>query len=57
METHVLQGRRILLIVSGGIAAYKCHELIRRLRDQGAAVRVVMTKAAREFVTIRCANR
>jgi len=51
METHVLQGRRILLIVSGGIAAYKCHELIRRLRDQGAAVRVVMTKAAREFVT------
>jgi 3-polyprenyl-4-hydroxybenzoate decarboxylase len=48
---HVLQGRRILLIVAGGIAAYKCLELIRRLREQGAAVRVVMTKAAQEFVT------
>jgi phosphopantothenoylcysteine decarboxylase/phosphopantothenate--cysteine ligase len=47
----VLQGRRILLIVAGGIAAYKCLELIRRLREQGAAVRVVMTKAAQQFVT------
>jgi len=47
----VLQGRRILLIVAGGIAAYKCHELIRRLREQGVAVRVVMTKAAHQFVT------
>src|SRR5436190_24288106 len=51
VEAGVLQGRRILLIVAGGIAAYKCHELIRRLREQGAAVRVVMTKAAQEFVT------
>ena len=47
----MLQGRRILLIVAGGIAAFKCHELIRRLREQRAAVRVVMTKAAQEFVT------
>jgi len=47
----VLQGRRILLIIAGGIAAYKSLELIRRLRDRGAAVRCVMTKAAAEFVT------
>jgi phosphopantothenoylcysteine decarboxylase/phosphopantothenate--cysteine ligase len=47
----VLQGRRILLIIAGGIAAYKCLELIRRLRDQGAAVRCVMTRAAQQFVT------
>ena len=47
----MLQGRRILLIIAGGIAAYKSLELIRRLRDRGAAVRCVMTKAAGEFVT------
>jgi phosphopantothenoylcysteine decarboxylase/phosphopantothenate--cysteine ligase len=47
----VLQGRRILLIISGGIAAYKSLELIRRLRDQGAVVRCVMTEAARQFIT------
>ena len=47
----MLQGRRILLIISGGIAAYKSLELIRRLRDQGAAVRCVMTEAARQFIT------
>ena len=47
----MLQGRRILLIIAGGIAAYKSLELIRRLRDRGAAVRCVMTKAASEFVT------
>src|SRR5579859_2188236 len=51
MEVAVLEGRRILLIISGGIAAYKSLELIRRLRDRGAAVRCVMTKAAAEFVT------
>src|SRR5256714_1686867 len=50
-EAPVLQGRRILLIISGGIAAYKSLELIRRLRDQGAAVRCVMTEAARQFIT------
>jgi phosphopantothenoylcysteine decarboxylase/phosphopantothenate--cysteine ligase len=51
MEAGLLQGRRILLIITGGIAAYKCLELIRRLRDRGAAVRCVMTEAAKEFVT------
>ncbi len=47
----MLHGRRILLIISGGIAAYKSLELIRRLRDQGALVRCVMTEAARQFVS------
>jgi phosphopantothenoylcysteine decarboxylase / phosphopantothenate---cysteine ligase len=42
---------RILLIIGGGIAAYKSLELIRRLRDRGAAVQVVMTRAAQEFIT------
>lgn len=45
-----LHNKRIVLIVSGGIAAYKALELVRRLRDHGAAVRVVMTKAATRFV-------
>ena len=43
--------RRILLIIGGGIAAYKCLDLIRRLRERGTGVRVVMTKAAQQFVT------
>ena len=47
----MLQGRRILLIISGGIAAYKSLELIRLLRGRDAAVRCVMTGAAHEFVT------
>jgi phosphopantothenoylcysteine decarboxylase/phosphopantothenate--cysteine ligase len=47
----VLEGRRILLIIAGGIAAYKSLELIRLLRGQGAAVRCVMTAAAHQFVT------
>jgi phosphopantothenoylcysteine decarboxylase/phosphopantothenate--cysteine ligase len=47
----LLHGRRILLIISGGIAAYKGLELIRRLRERGAAVRCVMTAAAAQFVT------
>jgi phosphopantothenoylcysteine decarboxylase/phosphopantothenate--cysteine ligase len=46
-----LSGKRILLIISGGIAAYKSLELIRRLRERGASVRPVMTKGAQEFVT------
>lgn len=45
-----LQHRRIVLGVGGGIAAYKSLELVRRLRDAGAEVQVVMTRAAREFV-------
>jgi phosphopantothenoylcysteine decarboxylase / phosphopantothenate---cysteine ligase len=46
-----LSQRRILLGVSGGIAAYKACELVRRLRDLGAQVRVVMTENATRFVT------
>ena len=46
-----LAGKRILLVIGGGIAAYKSLDLIRRLRERGAAVRVIMTKAAQEFVT------
>lgn len=49
--TASLSGKRILLIIGGGIAAYKCLDLIRRLRERGASVRPVMTAAAREFVT------
>jgi phosphopantothenoylcysteine decarboxylase / phosphopantothenate---cysteine ligase len=45
-----LQGQRILLGVSGGIAAYKSADLVRRLRDAGADVRVVMTASALHFV-------
>ncbi|MGR3367652.1 MAG: bifunctional phosphopantothenoylcysteine decarboxylase/phosphopantothenate--cysteine ligase CoaBC [Sagittula sp.] len=47
----MLAGRRILLIIGGGIAAYKSLDLIRRLRERGAAVTPVMTRAASEFVT------
>lgn len=47
----VFSGKRILLIVSGGIAAYKSLDLIRRLRERGASVRPLMTKGAQEFVT------
>ncbi|MCB1469457.1 MAG: bifunctional phosphopantothenoylcysteine decarboxylase/phosphopantothenate synthase, partial [Rhizobiaceae bacterium] len=46
-----LSGKRILLIIGGGIAAYKSLDLIRRLRERGASVRCVMTAAAQEFVT------
>jgi len=46
-----LSGKRILLIVAGGIAAYKSLDLIRRLRDRGASVRCVMTDGAKQFVT------
>lgn len=46
-----LTNRRILLGVTGGIAAYKAAELIRRLKDHHADVRVVMTAAAQEFIT------
>ncbi|MGR3322222.1 MAG: bifunctional phosphopantothenoylcysteine decarboxylase/phosphopantothenate--cysteine ligase CoaBC [Pseudooceanicola sp.] len=46
----MLANKRILLIIGGGIAAYKCPELIRRLRERGASVTPVMTRAAGEFV-------
>ncbi|WP_018898147.1 bifunctional phosphopantothenoylcysteine decarboxylase/phosphopantothenate--cysteine ligase CoaBC [Rhizobium sp. 2MFCol3.1] len=47
----VLGGKRILLIISGGIAAYKSLDLIRRLRERGASVRPVMTAGAQQFIT------
>ena len=50
-DARSLQGKRILLIIGGGIAAYKSLELIRRLRERAAEVRVVMTQAAQEFIT------
>ena len=46
-----LLNKRVLLGVTGGIAAYKGAELVRRLREQGAEVQVVMTRGAREFIT------
>lgn len=46
-----LSGKRILLIISGGIAAYKSLDLIRRLRERGASVRPIMTASAQEFIT------
>ncbi len=46
-----LVGKRVLLIVGGGVAAYKSLELLRRLRERGVFMRVVLTASAREFVT------
>lgn len=46
-----LNGKKIVLGISGGIAAYKSPEIVRRLRDRGADVRVVMTEAAKAFIT------
>ncbi len=46
-----LQNKRLILGVTGGIAAYKSPDLVRRLRDTGADVKVVMTRAASEFIT------
>ena len=46
-----MQGKRILLIVGGGIAAYKSLELVRRLKERGASVRVILTSGGAEFVT------
>ena len=47
----MLAGRKILLVIGGGIAAYKCLDLIRRLAERGATVTPVLTRAAQEFVT------
>jgi phosphopantothenoylcysteine decarboxylase/phosphopantothenate--cysteine ligase len=47
----MLKGKRVLLIVAGGIAAFKSLELIRRLREHGASVRCVLTEAGAKFVT------
>ena len=46
-----MDGKRILLIISGGIAAYKCPDLVRRLREQGLRVRCLLTHGGAEFVT------
>jgi len=48
---HILAGKKILLGISGGIAAYKSADLVRRLKDRGAEVRVILTNAAAEFIT------
>ncbi len=48
---HPLAARRILLIISGSIAAYKSLDLIRRLRDEGADVRCILTRGGAEFIT------
>ncbi|QND99849.1 bifunctional phosphopantothenoylcysteine decarboxylase/phosphopantothenate--cysteine ligase CoaBC [Vibrio vulnificus] len=48
---QTLAGKKILLGISGGIAAYKCADFTRRLKERGAEVQVVMTKAAKEFIT------
>ncbi len=48
---QILQDKKIVLGISGGIAAYKIPELVRRLKDQGADVRVVMTEGAKAFIT------
>ena len=50
-RTHEAHTLRVLLIIGGGIAAYKSLDLIRRLKERGASVRVIMTQAAQEFVS------
>ena len=47
----MLENKRILLVIGGGIAAYKALDLIRRLKERGGAVRCILTKAAQEFIT------
>jgi phosphopantothenoylcysteine decarboxylase/phosphopantothenate--cysteine ligase len=47
----MLNNKRILLIIGGGIAAYKSLDLIRRLKERGAAVRCILTKGGQEFIT------
>jgi len=49
--TRMLQGKRILLVIGGGIAAYKALDLIRRLQERGAAVRSILTKGGQAFIT------
>lgn len=47
----VIEGKTVLLVIGGGVAAYKCLELIRRLRERGGSVRCVLTDAGAQFVT------
>ena len=51
VSREAIPAKRIVLIIGGGFAAYKCLELIRRLRERGVAVRAVMTRAAQQFIT------
>jgi phosphopantothenoylcysteine decarboxylase / phosphopantothenate---cysteine ligase len=56
-DHHAAQaGQRVLLIVGGGIAAYKSLDLIRRLKERGALVRCILTRAAQEFITVLSAG-
>jgi len=50
-ESNALHGKHILLLVGGGIAAYKVPDLVRHLQKDGAQLRCVLTRAGREFVT------
>lgn len=50
-ERKVLRNKSVLLGVTGGVAAYKTVDLIRRLRDEGVSVTVIMTEAAKKFIT------
>ena len=47
----MLAGKRLLLVISGGIAAYKSLDLIRRLRERGVSVRTILTAGGAQFVT------
>ena len=47
----MLSGKKVLLIITGGIAAYKCPNLVRRIRECGASVRCILTSSAKQFVT------
>jgi len=49
--TSSLAGKRLLLIIGGGIAAYKCLDLIRRVRERGMTVRCILTRGGAEFIT------
>src|SRR5271165_4271353 len=49
--SDMLNGKRILLVIGGGIAAYKSLDLIRRLRERGGRVRAILTEAGQAFVT------
>ncbi|MGB4100781.1 MAG: bifunctional phosphopantothenoylcysteine decarboxylase/phosphopantothenate--cysteine ligase CoaBC [Alphaproteobacteria bacterium] len=50
-QQRYIDGKNILLIISGGIAAYKALDLIRRLRERGATVRCILTKGGQQFIT------
>lgn len=49
--TDILQDKKLLLVIGGGIAAYKCLDLIRRLRERGVIIQAILTKGGSQFVT------